>query len=87
MMLRITNAVFVGEPTGSSPNFTGENAEVVLPFSGVVANISNENHWSSFWGDQRPWVAPTIPVSMTAADYLSNRDPVLDAVSDIILRG
>jgi hypothetical protein len=84
---RFTNAVFVGEPTGSSPNFTGENAEVVLPFSGVIADISNENHWSSFWDDQRPWVAPTIPVSLTAADYFSNRDPVLDAVSDIIRRG
>jgi hypothetical protein len=81
---RFTNAIFVGEPTGSSPNFTGENAEVILPFSGVVAEISNENHWSSLWDDQRPWVAPTIPVSLTAVDYFSNRDPVLDAVSDII---
>lgn len=84
---RFTNAIFVGEPTGSSPNFTGENAEVVLPFSGVVAEISNENHWSAFWEDQRPWIAPTIPVSLTAADYFSNRDPVLEAVRDIIRRG
>jgi hypothetical protein len=81
---RFTNAIFVGEPTGSSPNFTGENAEVVLPFSGLVAEISNENHWSSFWDDQRKWVAPTIPVSLTAADYFSNRDPVLETVLDII---
>jgi hypothetical protein len=84
---RFTNAIFVGEPTGSSPNFTGENGEVVLPFSGVVAEISNANHWSAFWEDQRPWIAPTIPVALTAADYFSNRDPVLDAVRDIIRPG
>jgi hypothetical protein len=83
---RFTNAVFVGEPTGSSPNFTGENGEVVLPFSGVIAEISNANHWSAFWEDQRPWIAPTIPVALTAADYFANRDPVLDAVRDIIRR-
>jgi hypothetical protein len=81
---RFTNAIFVGEPTGSSPNFTGESSEVVLPFSGLVAGISNENHWSAFWEDQRPWIAPTIPVAFNAKDYFSNRDPVLEAVREII---
>lgn len=84
---RFTNAIFVGEPTGSSPNFTGENAEVVLPFSHLVAEISNENHWSAFWEDQRPWIAPSIPVPPAAADYFSNRDAALEAIRDIVRRG
>jgi hypothetical protein len=81
---RFTGAIFVGEPTGSAPNFTGENTEVLLPFSGVIADISNENHYSAFWEDQRPWIAPTIPVTPTASDYFANRDPVLAAVGALI---
>src|SRR5262249_56582981 len=37
---RYTNATFVGEPTGSSPNFVGEEAPVTLPYSKVMANVS-----------------------------------------------
>jgi alkylhydroperoxidase family enzyme len=81
---RFTGAVFVGEPTGSRPNFTGENGEVILPYSGVVAEISNENHFSAFWEDQRAWVAPTVPVAVTARDYFANHDAALDAVKAII---
>jgi len=81
---RWTNAVFVGEPTGSRPNFVGEGNQVVLPYSGVAANISNRNHQSAFWDDTRPWVAPHVAVAVTARDYFAGRDAGLDAVRDII---
>src|ERR1700674_4252436 len=74
---RLTNAVFVGDPTGRRPNFTGEKGEAVLPYSGVIAEISNANHWSAFWEDQRPWIAPAMPVALKADDYFSNRDAAL----------
>src|SRR5262249_20448923 len=31
----IADAVFVGEPTGSRPNFVGESPTVILPYSGL----------------------------------------------------
>ena len=38
---RYTNAIFVGEPTGSSPNFVGEENAITLPYSKVMANVSH----------------------------------------------
>lgn len=32
-------------------------------------------------------IAPDIPVELSSADYFGNRDPVLDAVLEIIKRG
>lgn len=32
---RLTNAVFVGEPSGSSPNHVGEDSSLVLPHTGI----------------------------------------------------
>jgi hypothetical protein len=75
-----TNAILVGEPTPSSPNFTGESNMVALPWSGVRVSIS-DLHWQSAWPtDKRTWVAPTIFVPPTFEDYRSRRDPALEAV-------
>src|SRR5258706_89573 len=37
---RYLNAIFVGEPTGSSPNFVGEEAPFTLPYSKLLMNVS-----------------------------------------------
>ena len=34
--------------------------------------------------DTRVWIAPRIPVRLTARDYFANRDPVLDAVLEVM---
>lgn len=72
--------IFAGEPSMSSPNFTGEDNEVVLPFSGVRVSISNRHWQDSDPADQRAWIEPQLPVALTAAAYFANADPVLDAV-------
>ncbi|HEX8245519.1 MAG TPA: hypothetical protein VF541_18550, partial [Longimicrobium sp.] len=57
---RNTDAVFVGEPTPSSPNWTGESNIFFLPRSGTPVSISNV-YWQSSWPfDARTWIAPGL---------------------------
>jgi len=79
---RHTHAVFVGEPTGSSPNFVGESVPFHLPESRLRVNVS-DLWWQTSWPfDSRVAVAPDIYVRPTMADYLAGRDPVMDAVRE-----
>lgn len=81
---RLTNAVFVGEPTGGSPNHFGDAAGVDLPNSGLQIGAS-----SIYWQNSEPkefesrnWTPPEVAVELTVDDYRSNRDPVLEAALD-----
>ena len=76
----LLNPVFVGEPTGSAPNFTGESTGTVLPYSGLQIGISNRMHMNSDWEDKRMWIAPHLPVSLSSADFFGGRDPALEAI-------
>lgn len=77
---RFTEATFVGEPTGSSPNFVGEEVPITLPYSKVMANISHL-FWQSSWPqDQRIWLAPSIYIPPTFADFRAGRDPAMEAI-------
>lgn len=77
---RYTNAIFVGEPTGSSPNFVGEEAPFTLPYSKLVMNVSDLYWESSFPQDRRIWIAPQIYLPPTFEAYRTNRDPALEAI-------
>jgi hypothetical protein len=77
---RYTNAIFVGEPTGSSPNFVGEEHPFTLPYSKLVMNVS-DLYWESSWPhDRRTWIAPQIYLPPTFEAYRTNRDLVLEAI-------
>ena len=77
---RHTNAIFVGEPTGSSPNFIGEETIFTLPYSKVLANVS-DLYWQSAWPmDYRTWIAPQIYTPPTFAAFSASRDPALEAI-------
>jgi tetratricopeptide (TPR) repeat protein len=77
---RHTEAIFVGEPTGSCPTFVGETIPFVLPCSGIQANVS-DLLWQSGWPmDYRTWIAPAIYTPPTFAAFSTNRDPALEAV-------
>lgn len=79
---RYTNATFVGEPTGSSPNSVGEESPVTLPYSKLMANVSYL-FWESSWPqDRRIWLAPQVYVPPTFADFRAGRDRALEAVLD-----
>lgn len=75
-----TNATFVGEPSASSPNFVGEENELVLPFSRVRGSLSNRYWQDSYPWDNRPWIPPDLPVELTAEEYFEGVDPVLERV-------
>ena len=77
---RNTNAIFVGEPTGSSPNFIGETNRVSLPYSRVQASISDLYWQNSVAMDYRTWIAPELYAPPSFELYRENRDPALEAI-------
>lgn len=77
---RDTNAMFVGEPTGSSPNFVGEEDPFLLPFSKIMANVSHLYWQSSSPFENRTWIAPQIYAPPTFEAYRTNRDAALEAI-------
>ncbi|MBA3599825.1 MAG: tetratricopeptide repeat protein [Acidobacteria bacterium] len=77
---RYTNATFVGEPTGASPNFVGEEDPFVLPYSKIMANVSHLYWQSAFPQDERIWIAPQIYLPPTFEAYRTNRDAALEAI-------
>lgn len=74
--------VFVGEPSGSSPNFVGESPGWTdMPYSGTRFSISNRHHQhAALPDDGRAWIAPQVPVELTSADFFAGKDPSLEAV-------
>ena len=80
----MTNAVFVGEHSSSRPNFTGEETNVQLPYSGLRLSISSAHWQDSYPGDRRPWISVAIPVKLSSTDYFQNRDPVLETLEQVL---
>ena len=77
---RETNAIFVGEPTGSRPNFIGETIPFTLPYSKALANVA-DLYWQTSWPmDYRPWIAPELYAPPSFEAYSQNRDPAMEAI-------
>ena len=73
-----TDAIFVGEPTGSSPNQYADAVPVPLPKSGLAPQVSTVL-WQDI--DERSkdrWLAPDLAVEMRGEDYRRGVDPILD---------
>lgn len=79
---KYTNAIFVGEPTGSSPNMYGDPTTLVLPNSHVGFRVPTRWHQQAELGalDSRMWTEPEIYTEPTATDYVANNDPAMDAI-------
>jgi hypothetical protein len=77
---RETGAIFVGEPTGSRPNFIGETTYFELPYSKVRANAA-DLFWQTSWPDDyRTWIAPDIYVPPAFEAFSRNEDPAMNAI-------
>jgi hypothetical protein len=77
---RHTNALFVGEPTGSCPNFVGESIPVFLPYSKLHGTISDLYWQNSVAMDYRTWIAPQLYAPPSFALFRANRDPAMEAI-------
>ncbi len=75
-----TAATFVGEPTGSRPNFVGESTSFVLPCTRYRVYCSSRYWQHVVSTDTRPWIAPALVVEPSFADHAARRDPVLAAI-------
>lgn len=75
-----TDARFIGEPTGSSPNFTGESDLILLPNSNLRLSVSSRRWLGSTSDDQRKWLAPHIGITLSSKDFFSHFDPVMSAI-------
>jgi hypothetical protein len=75
-----TRATFVGEPTGSRPNFVGESTFIVMPYSKLRVYCSSRYWQHVVSTDRREWVPPQIAAELSSADFAANRDPCLEAI-------
>lgn len=75
-----TEAVFVGEPTGSSPQHWGDHEFFRLPNSGLLVSASPT--WWQPGGpyDTRPYLPPAWTFEPRFDDYVAGRDAALEAV-------
>ncbi|HLK17016.1 MAG TPA: hypothetical protein VKT78_19580 [Fimbriimonadaceae bacterium] len=78
---RACDPIYVGEPTGSSPNFVGESVAFSLPYSKLEGFVS-DLYWQRSWPmDFRTWIAPDLPAAPRFDLYRANRDPAMEAVA------
>jgi tetratricopeptide (TPR) repeat protein len=78
---RHTRAIFVGEPTGSSPNFVGESIGINLPYSKMSGTISDLYWQNSVAMDYRVWISPQLYAPPSFELYRANRDPAMEAIT------
>lgn len=79
----IVPTIFVGEPSGTRPNVAGEAGWFNLPYSKQTGLISSQFHQQSRAEDHRIWIAPDMPLSLSAKDYFAGIDPVMNAILKI----
>lgn len=83
---KYTEAIFVGEPSGSKGNAYGDSRRITLPNSGIKARVS-VYYWQDWtpW-DTRKWTAPHATVELSSDDYRRNFDPALKFALDYVPR-
>jgi Peptidase family S41 len=75
---RLTNTIFIGEPTGGKINHYGDSRKITLPNSGITVRVSTL-WWQEDERDTRQWTAPEIAAELTFEEYRNGIDPALNA--------
>jgi len=81
---KFTNAILVGEPSGSKPSFIGEAGWFKLPYSGLIGIVASQYHQTYKAEDHRNWIAPHIPVGLSSSDYFNGNDKALNIIKEVI---
>jgi len=76
---RRAHPIFVGEPSGGSPNLYGDAEAIPLPASGVIARIATIYWQKSTPEDPRITTDPKVAAPLSSVDFFAGRDPVLAA--------
>jgi hypothetical protein len=76
---RRTPAIFVGEPTGASPNHYGDPVPVELGGCEVTARVTTISWTTAGEADGRVTKEPQRRVAIDSAAYFAGEDPVLAA--------
>jgi dienelactone hydrolase len=76
---RVAHPIFVGEPSGGSPNLYGDTVNTLLPASGVELRVARIYWQKSTADDPRIAIDPQVPVALSSDAFFAGRDPVLDA--------
>ena len=79
LLERWTEAIFVGEPTGSALSQFGDPKKFQLDNSGLTVRVSSIFWHSWLAGDPRPSYTPHIVVEYSGRDFFEGHDPVLKA--------
>lgn len=79
-LARHTQAVFVGSPTGSSPNHFGDSRKLRLPRTGLTVRVSTLYWQYADPRDDRETIQPHLPVAATIADARAGRDRALETI-------
>ena len=76
---RVAHPIFVGEPSGGSPNLYGDTVNTLLPASGVELRVARIYWQMSTADDPRIAIDPQVPVALSSESFFAGRDPVLAA--------
>ena len=82
-----TSAVFVGEPTGASPNHYGDAVSVELEGCGVTARVATISWLTAGETDERSTKEPDLHVRVESAVFFAGEDPVLSAALELLRSG
>ncbi len=80
MLENNTKVLLVGEPTGQGPFFCGVPRPVILPNSEREFVISRQYNEASPFKPAGDCIRPDIYVNYTWDDYISGRDPAMEAI-------
>ena len=76
----LTEATFVGQPSGENVNFYGDTRRFTLPNSHIPVAMANLYWQDKDPRDKRTATFPEIAVSPSFEDYVDNRDPAMDLI-------
>ncbi len=74
-----TDVIFVGEPTGGSPNHFGDAVTLRLPNSDLTLTVSSRYH-NDAPGDGRRSIEPDLSAPLSYEEFLSGRDPAMEVI-------